>query len=64
MVCEVITISTCPSGTTCDSCKEIVKSHCIKYVGEDLVYLNIEDGDTLKEILIKLDVIVQNLSGV
>jgi hypothetical protein len=34
--CKTITISTCPDDSTCDACKEITKSQCIKYTGDDL----------------------------
>ena len=61
--CKTITISTCPPEDTCDACKEITKSQCIKYTGEDLATLGIENGDTLNEILIKLNLIIEELSG-
>ena len=61
--CKTITISTCPPEDTCDACKEITKSQCIKYTGEDLTTLGIENGDTLNEILIKLNLIIEELSG-
>lgn len=61
--CKTITISTCPPTDTCEACKEIIKSQCIKYTGEDLASLGIENGDTLNEILIKLNLIIEELSG-
>ncbi len=61
--CKVITISTCPDDFTCDACKVIIKSQCIKYTGDDLASLGIDKGDTLNEILIKLDLIISELSG-
>ena len=61
--CKTITISTCPPQDTWDSCKEITKSQCIKYTGEDLTTLGIENGDTLSQILIKLEAIITELSG-
>jgi len=61
--CDSITISNCPDNTTCDSCKEIIKSQCIKYTGNDLTSLGIKKGDTLNEILIKLNTIITELSG-
>ena len=61
--CKTITISTCPPEDTCDACKEITKSQCIKYTGEDLTTLGVENGDTLNEILIKLNLIIEELSG-
>jgi len=61
--CKTITISTCPDDNTCDACKEIIKSQCIKYTGEDLSSLGVDNGDTLNEILIKLDLIIEALSG-
>jgi len=60
--CNPIRISNCPSGTGCDSCKEIVKAQCIKYVGNTLSYLDVHDGDLLKDILIKLNETV-NVEG-
>ena len=62
-ICKTITISTCPPEDTCDACKEITKSQCIKYTGEDLTTLGIENGDTLSQILIKLEAIITELSG-
>lgn len=61
--CKAITISTCPPEDTCDACKEITKSQCIKYTGEDLTTLGVENGDTLSQILIKLEAIITELSG-
>ena len=61
--CKTITISTCPPEDTCDACKEITKSQCIKYTGEDLTILGVENGDTLSQILIKLEAIITELSG-
>lgn len=61
--CKAITISTCPPEDTCDACKEITKSQCIKYTGEDLTILGVENGDTLSQILIKLEAIITELSG-
>ena len=31
--CKTITISTCPPEDSCEACKEITKSQCIKYTG-------------------------------
>ena len=62
-ICKTITISTCPDDSTCDACKEIIKSQCIKYTGDDLASLGVDKGDTLNEILIKLDIIIEALSG-
>ena len=61
--CKTITISTCPDDNTCEACKEIIKSQCIKYTGDDLAALGIDKGDTLNQILIKLDLIISELSG-
>ena len=61
--CKTITISTCPPEDTCDAWKEITKSQCIKYTGEDLTTLGVENGDTLSQILIKLEAIITELSG-
>lgn len=61
--CKTITISTCPPEDTCDACKEITKSQCIKYTGDDLAALGVDKGDTLNQILIKLDLIISELSG-
>ena len=61
--CKIITISTCPPEDTCDACKEIIKSQCIKYTGDDLTSLGVDKGDTLNQILIKLDLIISELSG-
>ncbi len=61
--CKTITISTCPPEDTCDACKEIIKSQCIKYTGDDLATLGVDKGDTLNQILIKLDLIISELSG-
>jgi hypothetical protein len=61
--CKTITISTCPDDNSCDACKEITKSQCIKYTGEDLTTLGVENGDTLSQILIKLEAIITELSG-
>jgi len=61
--CSTITISTCPDDSTCEGCKEIIKSQCIKYTGDDLAALGVDKGDTLNEILIKLNLIVTELSG-
>ena len=61
--CKTITISTCPPEDTCDACKEITKSQCIKYTGDDLATLGVDKGDTLNEILIKLNLIIEELSG-
>lgn len=62
-ICKTITISTCPNDSTCDACKEIVKSQCIKYTGDDLATLGIDKGDNLNQILIKLNLIIEELSG-
>ena len=62
-ICKTITISSNPDDSTCEACKEIIKSQCIKYTGEDLATLGIENGDTLNEILIKLNLIIEELSG-
>lgn len=61
--CKTITITTCPDDSTCESCKEIVKSQCIKYTGDDLASLGINKGDTFNDILIKLNIIITELSG-
>lgn len=61
--CKTITISTCPPEDSCEACKEITKSQCIKYTGEDLTTLGVENGDTLSQILIKLEAIINELSG-
>ena len=61
--CNSITISDCPPEDTCEACKEIIKSQCIKYTGEDLTTLGVENGDTLSQILIKLEAIITELSG-
>ena len=61
--CETITISTCPDNSTCDACKEIIKSQCVKYTGSNLSALGINKGDTFNDILIKLNVIITELSG-
>ena len=61
--CKTITISTCPLEDTCDACKEITKSQCIKYTGDDLATLGVDKGDTLNQILIKLNLIIEELSG-
>lgn len=60
-LCETIIISNCSDNTSCDSCEEIIKSHCIKYTGEDLPFLNIIKGDNLNTILEKLNLIIQNI---
>ena len=62
-ICNPITISNCPPDDSCEACKEITKSQCIKYTGDDLASLGVETGDTLNEILTKLNVIIQTLSG-
>ena len=41
----------------------MIKSQCIRYTGNDLLALGIDNGDTLNEILIKLDLIITELSG-
>jgi hypothetical protein len=61
--CKSIIVSECPPEHTCDACKEITKSQCIKYTGEDLATLGVDKGDTLNQILIKLDLIISELSG-
>lgn len=61
--CNPITISDCIPEDNCDACKEIIKSQCIKYTGEDLSTLGIENGDTLSQILVKLEAIITELSG-
>lgn len=61
--CKSITISNCPDDSTCEACKDIVKSQCIKYTGVDLTSIGIDNGDNLSEILIKLNSIIQDLSG-
>ena len=61
--CKTITISTCPPEDSCDACKEITKSQCVKYTGNNLTSLGIVKGDTLNDILIKLNIIVTELSG-
>lgn len=61
--CKTITISTCPPEDSCEACKEITKSQCIKYTGDDLATLGVDKGDTLNEILIKLNLIIEELSG-
>ena len=61
--CTSITVSNCPPEDTCDACKEIIKSQCIKYTGADLATLGIENGDTLSQILVKLEAIITELSG-
>ena len=61
--CKTIKISTCPDDSICDACKEIVKSQCIKYTGDDLASLGINKGDTFNDILIKLNIIITELSG-
>ena len=61
--CKTITISTCPPTDTCEACKEIIKSQCIKYTGEDLASLGIDKGDTLSQILVKLEAKFSELSG-
>lgn len=61
--CKTITISTCPDDDSCEACKEIIKSQCIKYTGDDLDSLGIDTGDTLNQILVKLDLIIAELSG-
>ena len=62
-ICKTIIISSCPDDSTCEACKEIIKSQCIKYTGDDLATLGIDKGDTLNEILIKLNLIIEELSG-
>lgn len=62
-ICKTITISDCPPEDTCEACKEIIKSQCIKYTGDDLDTLGVENGDTLSQILVKLEAIITELSG-
>lgn len=61
--CNSITISTCPPDDTCEACKEIIKSQCIKYTGDDLIGIGVENGDNLSQILVKLETIINELSG-
>lgn len=61
--CKTISISTCPPTDTCEACKEIIKSQCIKYTGEDLSNIPIDTGDTLNQILVSLDTTIEVLSG-
>jgi hypothetical protein len=61
--CNSIIISECPPDDTCETCKEIIKSQCVKYTGEDLDILGIENGDTLSQILVKLEAKFSELSG-
>jgi len=61
--CKTITISNCPSDDSCNGCVDIVKSQCIKYTGADLLFLGVNNGDTLSQILVKLDSIIETLSG-
>ena len=61
--CKTITISNCPPEDTCEACKEVIKSQCVKYTGVDLDTLGIENGDTLSQILVKLEAIITELSG-
>jgi hypothetical protein len=61
--CKTITYSTCPPTGTCQACKEIVRAECVKYYGDDLATLGVDKGDTLNEILIKLNLIIEELSG-
>jgi len=60
--CKTITISDCPDNSICEACKEIVKSQCIKYTGEDLLALNIKKGDDLNQILQKLNLVIEALN--
>lgn len=61
--CKTITISDCPDDSTCDACKEIIKSQCIKYTGVDLDNIGSDTGDTLNQILIDIDTTIETLSG-
>ena len=46
--CKTITISTCQMIQHGCNVKEIIKSQCIKYTGDDLAALGIDKGDTFK----------------
>jgi hypothetical protein len=61
--CKTITISNCPPDDSCNGCVDIVKSQCIKYTGADLEFLGVVNGDTLDQILIKLNSVIGTLSG-
>ncbi len=62
-ICKTITISSCPDDSTCEACKEMIKSQCIKYTGVDLDTLGIDTGDTLNQILIDINTVIDELSG-
>lgn len=56
--CNPIRISTCAPSGICDACKEIINTSCVKYTGGDLINIDVESGDTLTEILNKIDTVI------
>jgi len=61
--CKTITISSCPPSGSCTACKEIISAGCVKYYGEGLNCVEVDYGDRLDEILVKIDQKVCNASS-
>ena len=59
--CNPITISNCPPTNTCDECVETIDTECVIYKGSALTNLGVVDGDSLYDILIKLEALIPDL---
>jgi hypothetical protein len=66
--CKTITISTCPpinirsiNYENCIGCVETFDAKCIIYKGSSLPNLGILNGDSLENILVKLEALMPNL---
>jgi hypothetical protein len=60
---KVINKTACPPVYTCDACKEIVNSNCVKYTGANVTCAGITNGTTLTNIIIDLASSICELSA-
>lgn len=58
-----ITKTNCPPVNTCDACKEIVNSNCVKYSGANITCAGITNGSTLTNIIVDLASSICELSA-
>jgi len=58
-----IDITKCPPVYTCDSCKEIVNTNCVKYTGANLPCIDVVKNNNLTNILVNINSAICELSA-
>lgn len=61
--CNPITISNCPPANTCDACKEIISSNCVKYTGVNIPCAGITTNTILTNVIVDLASSICELSA-